>query len=632
VRGRHEPVTFQRLNAVERPARAALAAMLILVTAGAAPALAAGQPPVASDQSAKTHEATPLGVVLNATDPENDPLTFTVVSGPSHGALDDCSGGSCTYTPNVGFTGLDTFSWIANDGTSDSNTATFSITTTPTWTALQIAQSIASDTVTVTGASFVAVPPNNFPNGVYTSPLSGFPVDGSTFGILTSGDVNSVDEPGTFASTDDGGGAVRGDTDDDVSILKIDLDVSPGANCLSFDFKFLSEEFPSFVGSSFNDAFIAELDTSDWTTSGSTISAPHNFAFDSSSEVVSVNSTGLGGMSAARGAGTAFDGTTTGAGADPSGGATDLLGAATPVTAGAHSVYLSLFDQGDTSLDSAVFIDNLRVGSVPNPALDCTPGATQPAHLTLTKSIDNTGGGTAAATDWTLSATGPTSISGTTGSPAVTNAVVSPGTYTLAETGPSGYTPGAWRCTGGGLTGSSLSLAAGDNASCSITNTFTTTDDASGFATGNGSTTVQTTPDGIQFSILTVPSGFPGAVTLHEFSEPCALPTGTVCIGQTLDLTAPSTTAANPLVLKILVAKSALIGRLSIKNGVLYHTPDNGDQALVPRCANGSKKTASPAPSCLSSIKGVMIGGVGYWQYLVYTQDNGRWRPGIVVR
>ncbi len=40
-----------------------------------------------------------------------------------------------------------------------------------------------------------------------------------------------------------------------------------GANCLSFNFKFYSEEYPDFVGQSYNDAFIAELDTSDWTTS-----------------------------------------------------------------------------------------------------------------------------------------------------------------------------------------------------------------------------------------------------------------------------------------------------------------------------------------------------------------------------
>jgi hypothetical protein len=370
---------------------------------------------------------------------------------------------------------------------------------TPTATALTIAQAIASSSVTVTGASFVTKPPNSQPNGVGdASPaLGGFPVDGGTYGILTTGNIASVDKPGTFASTDDGGAKVRGDTDLDVSILKIDLTIPQAVNCLSFNFKFLSEEYPTFVGTSFNDAFVAELDTSDWTTSGSTITAPHNFAFDSTGHVVSINSTGLGGMSAANGAGTAFDGS----GSDSKGGATVLLGAATPITSGAHSLYLSIFDQGDHVYDSAVFLDNLRVGSVPKPA-DCKVGATQPAHLTLAKTVVNTGGGTAAATDWTLSATGPTTVSGATGSAAVTNAVVNPGTYTLGEGGPANYSAGAWSCTGGSLTGSSLVLAAGDNANCSITNTFVP---PSAVPTSEPSVMPSTAPS-------TVPSTAPSAV------------------------------------------------------------------------------------------------------------------------
>ena len=104
------------------------------------------------------------------------------------------------------------------------------------------------------------------PNGTSDSPLAGFPTDGSTFGILTSGNVSNVPNVGTFTSVNNGGVAVRGDTDRDVSILKTDFVAPPGSNCLTFDFKFLSEEFPNFVGGSVNDAFVAELDTSDWTT------------------------------------------------------------------------------------------------------------------------------------------------------------------------------------------------------------------------------------------------------------------------------------------------------------------------------------------------------------------------------
>src|SRR4029079_11404776 len=100
------------------------------------------------------------------------------------------------------------------------------------------------------------------------------------------------------------------------------------------------------------------------------------------------------------------------------------------------------------------------------------PVPPEPAHLTLTKAIDNTGGGSAQATDWTLSATGRTTIAGHTGDPSITAAAVGAGTYTLAETGPAGYSASAWQCTGGTLTGSSRGLAAGATASCSITNTF----------------------------------------------------------------------------------------------------------------------------------------------------------------
>lgn len=158
----------------------------------------------------------------------------------------------------------------------------------------------------------------------------------------------------------------------DATVLKVDLAVPAGANCLAFDFKFLSEEYPAWVGTAFNDAFIAELDDSTWSTSGSTISAPNGFAYDAAGDVVSINSTGVGGMSPAAGVGTAFDSS----GPDLQGAATGILSAAKQVTPGAHSLYLSIFDQGDGTLDSAVFLDNLRAVTVADPATNCKSGTT----------------------------------------------------------------------------------------------------------------------------------------------------------------------------------------------------------------------------------------------------------------
>ena len=85
-----------------------------------------------------------------------------------------------------------------------------------------------------------------------------------------------------------------------------------------------------------------------------------------------------------------------------------------------------------------------------------------PATITLVKTVVNDNGGTAAAEDWTLSATGPETISGATGSPEVTEAEVSVGPYTLSETGPAGYAASDWVCTAlEGESTSPLSVDAG---------------------------------------------------------------------------------------------------------------------------------------------------------------------------
>ena len=165
--------------------------------------------------------------------------------------------------------------------------------------------------------------------------------------------------------------SVRGDTDLDVTILKVDLAVPAGVNCLSFNFRFGSEEYPEFKGTAYNDAFIAELDTSTWTTGGSSIFAADNFAFDPTGKAISINAAGFTSMTEANAAGTIYDG------------ATPLLSASTPVAPGAHSVFFSIFDQADRALDSAVLLDRLRLSTVA--AGTCTQGAT---ILTAAKTAD----------------------------------------------------------------------------------------------------------------------------------------------------------------------------------------------------------------------------------------------------
>ena len=133
--------------------------------------------------------------------------------------------------------------------------------------------------------------------------------------------------------------------------MRVDLRVPSGANCLSFDFRFLSEEYPEFVGDLFNDAFVAELGRSTWTAGTKDdpeITAPDNFARDIQGNPIRVNRVGDTTMTAARAKGTTYDG------------ATRRLRASTPIRPGNRRLYLSIFDQGDRIYDSAVFVDNLR--------------------------------------------------------------------------------------------------------------------------------------------------------------------------------------------------------------------------------------------------------------------------------
>ncbi|MCE9574879.1 MAG: tandem-95 repeat protein [Deltaproteobacteria bacterium] len=85
--------------------------------------------PVASAASATLGSGESVAITLVASDADNDPLTFGVVAAPIHGTV-SISGNVATYTANLHYTGADSFTFRANDGTANSNTATVSITVT----------------------------------------------------------------------------------------------------------------------------------------------------------------------------------------------------------------------------------------------------------------------------------------------------------------------------------------------------------------------------------------------------------------------------------------------------------------------------------------------------------------------
>ena len=90
--------------------------------------------PVANNQAVTTIKNTAKTITLTATDANNDPLTYTIVTQPAHGTITGGTGASRTYTPNNNYVGPDSFTFKANDGSVDSNTATVSITVQDTTT------------------------------------------------------------------------------------------------------------------------------------------------------------------------------------------------------------------------------------------------------------------------------------------------------------------------------------------------------------------------------------------------------------------------------------------------------------------------------------------------------------------
>ncbi len=91
----------------------------------------------------------------------------------------------------------------------------------------------------------------------------------------------------------------------------------------------------------------------------------------------------------------------------------------------------------------------------------------EPPRLTLDAHVVGDDGGGAVAGDWTLRADGPTLVEGRAGE-ALVDQPVEPGAYALSSIGPAGYRDLGWSCTAGELVGSTLVLAAGDSASCTV--------------------------------------------------------------------------------------------------------------------------------------------------------------------
>lgn len=146
-------------------------------------------PPVASNDSYTTNRNAVLnsaapGVLANDTDADANSLTAVKVTDPAHGYLTLNADGSFTYTPVTGYSGADSFTYKANDGTADSNAATVSITVNM--------DSTSSETTVILSPGTTDVSNSIDENGTFTKKVEALSDDSQAVMVI---------EPGTSSKT-----------------------------------------------------------------------------------------------------------------------------------------------------------------------------------------------------------------------------------------------------------------------------------------------------------------------------------------------------------------------------------------------------------------------------------------------
>lgn len=179
-------------------------------------------PPTADGEALRTPEDTAINGSVAGKDADGDPLTYTLVDAPQHGAIAFNADGTFTYTPSGDYNGPDGFTFKANDGTSDSNVARVDITVQPV-NDLPLAEgnalTIAEDSIVNSAVHATDAENDALTYTVVDGPQHGtlaFNPDG-TFTYTPDADYNGADSF-TFKSNDGTGNS---------NTAKVSLDIRP---------------------------------------------------------------------------------------------------------------------------------------------------------------------------------------------------------------------------------------------------------------------------------------------------------------------------------------------------------------------------------------------------------------------
>jgi Concanavalin A-like lectin/glucanases superfamily/Bacterial Ig domain/Calcineurin-like phosphoesterase len=174
-------------------------------------------PPIANNQDVLSLKNTEKPLTLTATDPDSPTLNYVVVTQPENGTLSGTAP-NLIYSPAPNFVGTDSFTFKANDGTTDSNIATVSITVNEPRPPVAKSQNITLNKNSDKSITLVATDPDSpsLNYTVVTQPLSGT-LSGTAPNLIYSPTPNFVGTDSfTFKAND-------GITDSNVATVSIEV-------------------------------------------------------------------------------------------------------------------------------------------------------------------------------------------------------------------------------------------------------------------------------------------------------------------------------------------------------------------------------------------------------------------------
>lgn len=184
-----------------------------------------------------------------------------------------------------------------------------------------------------------------------SNPAHVSPNGGTTF-------TNTAPHPDPQPDPADGCGQADPATVNDYVELTVDLTVPTNAMSLSFDFLFMSGEFPEWVCTAYDDTFMVIMESSSFTG---------NISFDDQGRPVTINVGFFDVCQVGMGAACTGDAELVGTGNEGTvGGGTGWLTTTAPVTGG-ETIRLRylIFDEGDHRYDSTAIVDNFRWEAIP---------------------------------------------------------------------------------------------------------------------------------------------------------------------------------------------------------------------------------------------------------------------------